>query len=211
MKLRVFDLPLESGDGQTIPDKQIGGWSWFEPCHDPEKLAFVTDAGYVGLFGINQPGNQDEAVFALNREPIRLGSNDSHLVRGQVIHAQDNDFWIVAGGRLQRYYFRRSASSRCGIAAWPADGSPRARPSTPARWTRRTRSWSQSRMRLGAQVTLATAVINKGKVRKHWARDPGYPGSPGNANPWSIVGAFFDGAATGPAGGWQISDSLLRP
>ena len=86
MRLRVFALPLESSESPAISDKQIGGWSWFEPCHDPEKLAFVTDTGFLGLFGINQLGNEDEAVFALNREPIRLGGSDSHLVRGQVVH-----------------------------------------------------------------------------------------------------------------------------
>jgi outer membrane protein assembly factor BamB len=220
MKLRVFNLPPESGEGQTIQDKQIGGWSWFEPCHDSEKLAFVTDAGYVGIFGINQPGNEDEAVFPLNREPIRLGSNDSHLVRGQVVHAQDNDFWIVAGGRLQRYYFdvfARGPQMRQS-PVWPSDGVATGSPIHTGQMDEANSILVTVTRDLARQVTLATAVdSNKGKVlwqRQLGIESQGDPVALGNATllvDRSGAILLLDGAShRGPtAGGWQISDSLL--
>ncbi len=221
MKLRVFDLPIESGEGQTILDKQIGGWSWFEPCHNSEQLAFVTDAGYVGLFGVNQPGNQDEAVFALNREPIRLGSNDSHLVRGQVVHAQDNDFWIVAGGRLQRYHFDQFAVGQQmrQVREWPADGVVTGSPIHTGQMDEANSILVTVTRDLAHQVTLATAVnSNKGTIlwqRQLGIESQGDPIALGNASllvDRSGAILLLDGAAhRGPtAGGWQISDSLLR-
>ena len=68
MQLRVFELPLS--DSHAAPLKletpaRLPGWTWFEPKQDGEKLAVLSDAGILGLFGIRQPGNQDQALFPL--------------------------------------------------------------------------------------------------------------------------------------------------
>jgi outer membrane protein assembly factor BamB len=103
MRLRVFNLPIDSPDSppllQTDP---IHGWSWFRPYHDSEKLAFVTDQGVLGLFGINQIRNQDRPLFPEFVEEKKVVQAAVSLGRAQVVHAVENDFWVVANGELQR-------------------------------------------------------------------------------------------------------------
>ena len=139
MKLRVFGLPIDSSDASSVLDKcTIRGWSWFEPCHDAEKFAFITDAGFLGLYGINQPGNQDAPIFKLRDEDIRLGSSDSRLVRRSSRLRPGQRFLdrrLMAC--LQRYYF-----DLFGSRNWrrPLIGPPMAcrwdRRCTLARWTK---------------------------------------------------------------------------
>src|SRR5262249_17944993 len=57
MKLRAFRLPLEGLHTAPKEETRVSGWTWFSPHDDPEKIVLVTDAGVVGLFGINQPNN----------------------------------------------------------------------------------------------------------------------------------------------------------
>ena len=173
MKLRVFGLPIDSSDAPSLlDDKQIRGWSWFEPCHDAEKFAFITDAGYVGLFGVNQPGNQDEPIFPLRKDEIRIGATDSHLVRGQVVYALDNDFWIVAGGRLQRYYFDLYGQKLLQAAAWPKDGVATGAPLHAGQMDESGHVLTTVTRDLSRQITLATAVDPKnGKIL--WQRQIG--------------------------------------
>ena len=218
MKLRVFELPIDSSDAPpSQPDKQINGWSWFEPCHDPEKFAFVTDKGFVGLFGINQPGNEDEGVFALAREDIRIGTTDSHLVRGQVVHALDNDFWIIAGGSLQRYYFDLFGQKLVRSPEWPNEvvtGSP----IHTGQFDEANRVLTTVTRDLSRQITLATAVdSNTGKLL--WQRQLGVdtqadPVTLGNValvvdRNGSVL--LIDSERFRPRAGseWQVSETLL--
>jgi outer membrane protein assembly factor BamB len=220
MKLRVFGLPAQPSDAPAIRDRQIDGWSWFEPRHDAEKLAFVTDAGYVGLYGINQPGNEDEAVFAYNRDPIRLGSDDSHLVRGQVVHAQDDDFWIVAGGRLQRYHFDVFGKGKQMLPSpeWPSEGIATGSPIHTGQMDETNSVLVTVTRDLARQLTLATAVdSNKGKLL--WQRQLGIDshGDPLPLGKSTLVvdrsGAILlhdgDSPNLHAGGGWEISDALL--
>jgi outer membrane protein assembly factor BamB len=219
MRLRVFGLPLDSSDEQTVADKPIGGWSWFEPCHDPEKLAFVTDTGLVGLFGINQLGNDDEAVFALNREPIRLGSSDSHLVRGQVVHVQANDFWIVAGGRLQRYHFDLFGREKQLVRSplWPEEGVSTGAPIHAGQMDENNSVLVTVSRDLSRQITLATAVdARNGKML--WQKQLGVEsqGDPVTLGTASLIvdrsGAILmidDRPLPQIGPGWRLSEKLL--
>ena len=54
-------------DPVAMPDRRLRGWPWFPPFRDPEKLVTVTDAGVLGLFGIVQAHNKDDALFPLVR------------------------------------------------------------------------------------------------------------------------------------------------
>jgi outer membrane protein assembly factor BamB len=64
--LRVFKLPLQDGHDPELtlkPPARFSGWTWFAPKQDGERLAIVSDAGTLGLFGIRQQGNDDQALF----------------------------------------------------------------------------------------------------------------------------------------------------
>ncbi|HEV3080956.1 MAG TPA: PQQ-binding-like beta-propeller repeat protein [Gemmataceae bacterium] len=125
MKLRVFSLPIESPDAQPIlqPEPRVSGWSWFQPYHDGEKLAFVTDLGVLGLFGINQVRNEDQPIFPALTEEQKPA--ETALGRAQVVWAVENDFWVLANGELQRLHFDLFAQKM--LPMWPAPlplGSP---------------------------------------------------------------------------------------
>ena len=123
MKLRVFALPIDRPDAPSLlqPEPRIRGWSWFPPYVDGEKLAFITDLGVFGLYGINQVRNEDAALFPEFREECRLVETAASLGRAQVVHAVENDFWVVANGDLQRVHFDiyRQKESQKVSPVWP--------------------------------------------------------------------------------------------
>jgi len=124
MQLRVFELPLQDRHASPLelkPPATFAGWTWFEPKQDSEKLAVLSDAGRLGLFGIRQPGNRDPALFPLLqpggldlssflRSPVaasaRRASKGQELAqergRSQVVYMQGDDLWVLAHGQLQQ-------------------------------------------------------------------------------------------------------------
>ncbi|HSQ57568.1 MAG TPA: PQQ-binding-like beta-propeller repeat protein, partial [Gemmata sp.] len=58
------DVPPETivNPQQELP---IDVWVWFSPATDGERLALVTDRAEFRVFGVNQPGNHDRAIFPL--------------------------------------------------------------------------------------------------------------------------------------------------
>src|SRR5205823_9076417 len=68
MQLRVFKLPITDSHAPPValdPPPRLRGWTWFRPFQDGEKLVCLSDAGRLGLFGIAQAGNRDQALFPL--------------------------------------------------------------------------------------------------------------------------------------------------
>jgi hypothetical protein len=164
MRLRVLSLPLTQPsqldpDGELVvvsdegvttfrplmkAEPRVEGWSWFPPYYDPEKLALVTDAGALGLFGTLQFRNQDDPIFPLvrveQREPgtLDLRAFLMPLVpsalpaargRAQVVQAEGNEFWVLARGGLRRLALTTpvGGSGPRVIAFWPRPlpvGSP---------------------------------------------------------------------------------------
>jgi outer membrane protein assembly factor BamB len=113
MSLKVFELPLQDRHAAPLelkPPARLEGWTWFEPYQDGEKLAVLSDAGMLGLFGIRQAGNSDQALFPL----LPSGSLDlsgflgvtrgarRERGRSQVVQMQGEDLWVLAHGRLQQ-------------------------------------------------------------------------------------------------------------
>ncbi len=126
MRLRAFDLSPDRKDALAPPGPEplVRGWSWFPAYQDGEKLAFVTDAGVLAIYGINQPRNVDQALFPELKEGYPLGSA-GRPQRAQVVHAEENDFWVLANGQLQRLHFDRFAQTVKPVWDNPLDlGAP---------------------------------------------------------------------------------------
>jgi hypothetical protein len=129
--LRVYPLPI--ADRLAAPlalkhEPRLRGWTWFTPHADDEKVAVVTDAGRLGLFGIKQPENADPDLFPLlPMEPgglkldVLLPPDGASRSRAQVIHARGEDLSILAHGKLQRLQIGwRGAAGRALLPGWRA-------------------------------------------------------------------------------------------
>jgi outer membrane protein assembly factor BamB len=96
-------------DPVAMPERRLRGWPWFPPYRDPEKLVTVTDAGVLGMFGIVQKDNKDDPLFPLVRlkdqeeGTVALTGQAAGRGRAQVVYARENDFWVLARGRLLHY------------------------------------------------------------------------------------------------------------
>jgi hypothetical protein len=127
MKLRAFPIAQSqpTGDGtapaevpvEATSELSVPGWAWFPPVTDGERLAIVTDAGQLRLFGVNQPGNADRAMFPLPH-PTLPTSVDGTPVPGFVVPAEEAAFWVLAGGALQK--LRLSLIPAKGLDVVPA-------------------------------------------------------------------------------------------
>ncbi|MBA4067242.1 MAG: hypothetical protein C0501_26750 [Isosphaera sp.] len=112
-KVRAFLLPAVEpppADGKAPPETPavpavepaVPGWVWFPPATDGEWLAVVTDAGQLRLFGVNQPGNFDKALFPVPA-PALPPPPDGTAVPGLVLLGDESEFWALANGVLQRF------------------------------------------------------------------------------------------------------------
>lgn len=106
-RLRAFTLGAGPGaPPAAATELAVRGWSWFPPCCDGEKLALATDTGAFGLFGINQARNDDPPLFRFLPEDVTLavGGAGRPQGRAQVVHAGENDFWLLVRGELSHWH-----------------------------------------------------------------------------------------------------------
>ncbi len=106
-RLRAFTLGAGPGaPPAATTELAVRGWSWFPPCCDGEKLALATDAGAFGLFGINQARNDDPPLFRFLSEDMPLTADAAGRPQGraQVVHAGENDFWLLVRGELSHWH-----------------------------------------------------------------------------------------------------------
>jgi hypothetical protein len=131
-KLAVFPLPLTDRNGPPSSDRTVPhpGWTWDTPFHDPEKIALVTDAAFLAVYGIRQAGNRDPDIFqqvGLNLDAL-LKPEGSARGRGQIAAMHGDDLWVLSNGKLQRFEKVSSVSTGPRLnPAWPAAlevGSP---------------------------------------------------------------------------------------
>ncbi len=113
MLLRAFTLlpvqPLPA-DGKLPPETPatpaveltVPGWSWFPPTGDGERIALATDAGQFRLFGVNQPGSFDKALFPISTPALPTPPAGT-AIPGLVFPAEEGTFWVLASGALQKY------------------------------------------------------------------------------------------------------------
>jgi outer membrane protein assembly factor BamB len=116
VQLRVFDLPITDrhAPSRTLkPKAGVQGWTWFPPSRDAEKLVMLSDTGVLGLFGIKQLRNRDQALFPLLPEGgLQLRSllgEASRAVgqkrgRAEVVSVQGDDLWVLGVNHLQRLH-----------------------------------------------------------------------------------------------------------
>ena len=108
MSLRLFPLPLTDRTGPeaiVAPPPSVRGWTWFQPAYDGEKIGLLSDAGVLGLFGVQQTGDSDALLYprlgaaGLNLDPfLKPTSKNQGRADGGV---QGDDFWVLAHGQLQ--------------------------------------------------------------------------------------------------------------
>jgi outer membrane protein assembly factor BamB len=111
VELRVFDLPItdrHAAARRLSPRPQLDGWTWFACAQDPEKVVLLSDTGALGLFGIRQARNNDQALFpllaggALRLNGLLGRGSERFRDRSEVVQVQGDDLWLQAAGRLQR-------------------------------------------------------------------------------------------------------------
>jgi hypothetical protein len=118
MKLRAFRLLDKPTTPGPTAEVQLPGWSWFAPYQDAEKLVIVTDAGALGLVGIQQKGNTDAPVFPLLGREAPPAETARAASRAELVHAEEYGFWALAAGRLQ--HWRLGLDRRLGPKLTPA-------------------------------------------------------------------------------------------
>jgi outer membrane protein assembly factor BamB len=136
MRLRAYALPIEKPRGEPLPmnpEPRMGGWIWFAPHQDHEKVVQVTDAGRLALVGVKQKRNDDFPLFFLvPQNPLdkNLGMLLEPLLkpdlteketrsRSQIVYAAEPDnFWVLALGKLLR--LRLLLAARGGPTVRPA-------------------------------------------------------------------------------------------
>jgi hypothetical protein len=110
VQLRVFDLPIRDrhAKARALEKVELEGWTWFPPYHDSEKVVMLGDTGILGLFGIKQASNRDQALFPVLPEgglalaPLLDAGKERMRGRAEVVRVQADDFWVLASNRLQR-------------------------------------------------------------------------------------------------------------
>jgi outer membrane protein assembly factor BamB len=237
MHLRVFELPVKDRESAPVPlapEPRVRGWTWFPPHSDGEKLAMLSDEGYLGLFGIRQARNHDPALFpllpgtgtdGLSLDPFLTPEGRSRG-RAQVVHVQGDDFWVSAHGKLQR--LQVALDARRGplpVPGWSAPlslGSPlHASRVEEDRQTGRPTMFLVTQP-LNQQICLATAVMDDEKAgRILWQRQLGLvcqgeplalPGPDKDGPPLLLVldqggGLFFFDTARNPPVGQAVKNA----
>lgn len=132
LELRPYRLPIRDSDQKPAePQVRMRGDSWFAPWHDGDKLALATSAGRLALYGIRLPGDHDPLLFPLLDPEYRLdhtaAASDLSAPgmgtpgdRALVVHADAQNYWVLAAGKLQRLEATFTAAKGPGLMArWP--------------------------------------------------------------------------------------------
>jgi outer membrane protein assembly factor BamB len=204
MKLRAFPLPLTPGASPGAPpvieaiaaahEFMVPGWTQFPVASDGERLVLVTDAGQFRLFGINQPGNNDRALFTIPH-PDLPHPPDQKPAPGLVIPAEEGTYWVLAGGTLQK--FRRSVLFDRGLSVVGVEGTAAAigEPTQPAQFNAgRDTAFLVVRSPNSAGCRALAIDVGNGQVR--WERQLGMvPAAPPVATAGGLVLLDVDGGA----------------
>lgn len=125
-QVRAFELQNPMGfarpDAAPVKDRILHGWSWFTPPLTPDRMTVVTDAGELGVFGLNLD-NPDEALYPLIHDGKgqcpTLGVDAPY--RAMAIHSDEHLLWVMAGGTLRQIGLDILAQKVTTL--WPEDES----------------------------------------------------------------------------------------
>lgn len=106
-QIRAFELQNPIGfstpDAAPVKMRTLPGWSWFTPPLTPDRMTVVTDAGELGVFGLNLD-NPDEALYPLIQDS--KGRCPTLAIdapyRAMAIHSDEHLLWVMAGGTLRQ-------------------------------------------------------------------------------------------------------------
>jgi hypothetical protein len=177
IKLRSFRLPVTGADDKPLKTEiKVPGWSWFPPFHDGERLAVATDAGLLALYGVRQKGNsRDPFLFPLLDKEVRLDSGTSRSGRAQLVHADAENMWVLAHGRLQRLQLTFTRQAGPGILdRWPeplALGSPLHAAQVHEEGTERTVLYLVTQAQKGQTCLVSAVDARRGSI--FWQRQLG--------------------------------------
>jgi outer membrane protein assembly factor BamB len=125
--MRVRSLTVAANVAETKIEPRadaydVPGWSWFPPYFDGDTVAYVTDRGYLALFGVRRK-TRDRPLFPL-APPLRVaGGPEGDMATGRAqVALQDLDqWWLLARGRLvkDRFDLYRQDLHRTGDEAHP--------------------------------------------------------------------------------------------
>ncbi|MBX9585473.1 MAG: hypothetical protein K2X87_34635, partial [Gemmataceae bacterium] len=219
MRLRAFPLAptpqLPSGadpvSEPVAPQAEVAvpGWSWFPPVSDGERLAAVTDAGQLRLFGINQRGSTDPPVFPLPTPAVAQPA-DSLPVPGLVVPAEDGAFWVLVNGSLRK--FRLSLLADKGLVVVPAGSAlPVGVPTQPAQLGPR-RDAVCFVVRTATGGGARAVLIRLGDGGPRWQRQLGLVSAvvPVRTGGGLLLVGEDGAAATVPAGGLAIPPGVTK-
>ncbi len=142
----------------------------------------LSDAGMLGLFGIRQAGNQDQALFpllqpgGLDLSPFLGSPSEDRRQRGrsQVVDMEGDDLWVLAHGRLQQvqllWKFQKGPQAVPGWKTPLPLGSPLHAPQRIGNRTGRS-TFILVTQPLDRQTCIASAVDDAGHLR--WQRQLG--------------------------------------
>jgi hypothetical protein len=102
--LQVSDRDYRDLTAASERNTRLNGWAWFPPHGTPDRVALVTDAGDLGIFGFNLD-NPKENMYHVVAEESQLAPDLSFrdAARTLVVHGEEHLLWIMAGGKLQLY------------------------------------------------------------------------------------------------------------
>lgn len=134
MKLRIFDLSaVKLADPRSKPlatEPILEGWSWFSPLASPDRLTLITDAGDLGVFGLNLDNSQ-EAIYRViekKKKGDRDASKDTTQLpirdrfRSLAIDSDERYLWVMAGGTLRK--LKLDVLGQQIRPVWPTESQP---------------------------------------------------------------------------------------
>jgi hypothetical protein len=118
--LLSYVLPI--ADPHAVPTYHgdpLEGRTWYPPLCTPEHFSLATDAGKFAVFGLRQRDNRDPEVFPMLRESLFPQPTSAGAGRPMAVHSDEQNFWILAQGRL--HHFQIGMTSQDG---WKIVGHP---------------------------------------------------------------------------------------
>ncbi len=107
MKIRAFALQDAGIDIKPKAERTIPGHAWFKPYYDGDVIGFLSDKGYLMIFGTNRGPTKDDALVALTEAPLPIGAppgaepttvepNKATLIA----YVNLNEWWMLVNDKL---------------------------------------------------------------------------------------------------------------